>query len=323
MVFLASVILVSCTKDEIITYPEPSGNTNPIAPKPTPFGTVNAPFVAVSLLQSSGEFKIEKYRADGSFRAGILDGYFSGTHIIYNPDFSGLGDKFCYAENETIYILNVNTLERQQVVGNVGEIESTQLSPDGTTVAYFAWNADNTLGLNVVGISAETAPVRLAGFQPGNSALGPPSFSPDGNKITYSEYPNIVVSDLDGNNKIRITEGSIQKATYPVFNNDGTRLFYFLDLDQGMTIASSEVREGAGEDQMLLTVLNNHSITNPSHLIVSKDGAAIYFIGTSSGHTNLFRLPVSGGVPQRVAFDITNSGEYMVSGLDFIGRIIE
>jgi Tol biopolymer transport system component len=328
-VFLASAILASCTKDEIAPYTpvDPNSPTNPVAPKQVPYGTVIAPFIAASLQDAAGsEFKIEKYLGDGTFRAALLDGYFSGSHFIDNPDFSPFGDKFCFAEGRAIYIMDVNTLQRQEVIGNVDAamgIESTELSPDGSMVAYLTWNADYTLDLNVVGTAGELAPVKLTDFASTNSSAGPPSFSPDGSKITYSEFPNIVVSDLNGANKIMITQGTGQIASYPIFNADGSRLIYLLKQDHGLTLVSSEVNEGAGDDQMMLSFLGQYSITSASYPVLSVDGTTLYFVGNASGFTNLYKVPATGGVPVRVAFNITNSGDYVVSGLDFIDRKAE
>lgn len=319
-VFLASVILVSCTKDEISPSnpSEPNTPTNPIAPKQVPYGTVKAPFIAVSLLNSANsEFKIEKYNGDGTFRAALLDGYFAGSHFIDNPDFSPFGDKFCFAEDRSIFIMDVYTLQRQEVIGNVNApmgIQSTELSPDGSMIVYLTANADLTLDLNIVGTSGELTPVKLT-----NSSAGPASFSPDGSKIAYAESENIVVSDLNGANKIRITSGSGQIASYPIFNADGSRLIYFVNQDHGLAIVSAEVGEAAGDDQMMLSLLGRYSIASASHPVLSADGTSLYFAGIASGFTNLYRIPVTGGVPERVAFNITNSGDYIVSGLDFIG----
>jgi Tol biopolymer transport system component len=328
-VFLASAILASCTKDEITPYTplDPNSPTNPVAPKLVPYGTVKAPFIAVSLQDAPGsEFKIEKYNGDGSFRAALLDGYFSGSHFIANPDFSLFGDKFCFAEGQSIYIMDVNTLQRQEVIGNVNAamgILSTELSPDGSMIAYLTRNTDNTSDLNIVGSTGEMAPVKLTDFLSTNSSAGPPSFSPDGSMITYEESANIVVSDINGANKFRITKGSSQTASYPIFNADGSRLIYFLNQDHGFTLVSSEVREGAGDDQVMLSFLSLYSISNASHPVLSSDGNTIFFAGTASGFINLYKVSATGGVPERVAFNIANSGEYMLSGLDFIGRKAE
>jgi Tol biopolymer transport system component len=160
-------------------------------------------------------------------------------------------------------------------------------------------------------------PVKLT--ESGNASAGPPSFSPDGSKITFAEFQNIMVSDINGQNKIRVTQGTEQTASYPIFNADGSRLIYLLQQDHGLTLVSSEVNEGAGDDQVMVSFLGRYLINSASYPVLSGDGTTVYFVGNASGFTNLYKVPATGGVPLRVAFNITNSGEYVVSGLDFIG----
>lgn len=222
--------------------------------------------------------------------------------------------------------MDVNSLQRQEVIANINAamgVGSTELSPDGSMVAYLTWNADYTSDLNIMGSSGEVNPVKLTDFESTGSGAGPASFSPDGSKITYTEFPNVVVSDLNGANKIRITQGTSQTASYPIFNADGSRLIYLLNQDHGLTLVSAEVREGAGDDQLMLSFLGRYSISNASHPVLSTDGTTVYFAGNESGFTNLYKVSATGGVPVRVAFNITNSGEYVVSGLDFIGWRVE
>jgi Tol biopolymer transport system component len=325
IVFLASVILAGCTKDNTLApynppYIPPTDTTKPPSPTQTPYGTVDAPYLVVSLLDySKSEFKMEKYRVDGSARAKYLDDYFTGNHFIDNPDFSAKGDKFCYAEGPGIYILDINSRNRREVLGNVGGLESTEMSPDGSRIAYLNWNGDFTLDLNVVGSSGESTPVKLTNFENSFSSAGPPSFSPDGNKIAYTENPDLVVSDWNGANKIKVHEcsGMLEWATYPIFSKDGTKLIYFLDLDYGtVAIVSSEIREGAGNEWVLIGNLTNHLISDPMYPVLSDDGSMIYFVAGS----NIYKIPVAGGEASRVAYNITRPRDWQVVGLDFVER---
>lgn len=325
IVFLTSVILVSCTKDDtIVPYPPPyippTDTTKPPTASQAPYGTVDAPYLVVSLLDySKSEFKMEKYRVDGSARAKLLDDYFTGNHFIDNPDFSAKGDKFCYAEGPGIYILDINSRNRREVVGNLGGLESTEMSPEGSRIAYLNWNGDFTLDLNVVGSSGESTPMKLTNFENSMSSAGPPSFSPDGNKIAYSEYPDIIVSGWNGTNKIKVhgCESILEWATYPIFNKEGTRLIYFLHLEYGTTaLVSAEIREGAGTEWMLIGNLSNHLISDPIYPVLSDDGIMIYFIAGA----NIYKIPVSGGEVTRVAYNVLGSDNWQVVGLDFVER---
>lgn len=324
---LASAILAGCTKDEALApynpYEPPEDTTRPPLPSQAPYGTVDAPYLVVSLLDyENSEFKMERYLLDGSYRAKHLDNYFTGNHFIDNPDFSAKGDKFCYAEGPSLYILDVNSGQRQEVVGNVGGLESTEMSPDGSRIAYLNWNGDFTLDLNVVGSSGESTPLKLTNFENTFSSAGPPSFSPDGNRIAYSEYPDIVVSDWDGRNKVKVYqfEGMADWAMFPIFNHEGTRLFYFLHLDYGIdAIVTSDIRDWADNGWMLVSNLTSHLISDPGYPVLSDDGSMIYFVGTSGSVRNLYKVPASGGNVVRIAFNIGSSRDYSVVGLDFVG----
>ncbi len=321
---LVSAILTGCTKDDTLApytpYQPPEDTTKPPTPSQAPYGTVDAPYLVVSLLDyEHSQFKMEKYKLDGSFRAGLLDDYFTGNHFIDNPDFSAKGDKLCYAEGPGIYILDVNSRQKQEVIGNVGGLESTEMSPDGSRIAYLNWNGDFTLDLNVVGSSGESTPLKLTNFENTFSSAGPPSFSPNGNRIAYSEYPDIVVSDWDGRNKVKVyqSEGGVDWAIFPIFNDDGTRLIYFLHLDYGIdAIVTSDVREGAGSEWTLIGNLTSQGISDPIYPVLSDDMSTIYFIAGS----NIYKIPLAGGLATKVAANTIGSNSWTIVGLDFVER---
>lgn len=322
---LASAILASCSKEDTITpyspYEPPDISD---LPNQAPYGIVDAPFVVVSLLDYSGAaFKMEKYRADGSARADLLDDYFGEGHFIDNPDFSPKGDILCYGENNAIYLLDVISKQQLVVLNNAGAVESTELSPDGIHVAYLNWNSDFTLDLNLVHASGESNPQKLTNFENSGSSAGPPSFSPDGNMIVYSEYPDIVVYDLNSASKRTIYHTSTERyfARYPIFNKDGAKLIYIVTFESaGDLLELANVNEVDIETPVVLANLTGAGISGASWPVLSEDGNTVYFVGTAAGITNLYKVPVTGGAPVRVAFNIDSSEEFMVVGLDFVER---
>jgi hypothetical protein len=316
IIFLASAILAGCTKDEAVV-PDTETRTQ------APYGSVNAPYLAVSIT-SGTQFRVEKYRLDGSMRAKMLDEYFTDRHLINDPDFSPRGDKMCYAEGNGIFIIDVNAKNTRLVVEGMEDIPglaSAVMSDDGSRIAYLSWNNGLTRDLNVVENTGESTPLKLTNFDDGSSSAGPPSFSGDGNKITYSEYPHIMVSNWNGTNKMRVhpCTGLFENAFSPIFNKEGNKLIYFVQEENlTYTISAAELREDGGLDRQIISQLAGHLIMDPNFLVLSGDGNSLFFVGTSYGYTNLYKVPVIGGSPVKIATDLTGSSRAAIVGLDFV-----
>ena len=316
IIFLASAILAGCSKDEAVV-PDTETRTQ------APYGSVDAPYLAVSLMNGT-QFKLEKYRLDGSLRAKILDDYFAVKHLINDPDFSPKGDKMCYAEGNGIFILDVNTKNTQLVVEGIGEIpglDAAVMSDDGSKIAYLSWNSSFTQDLNVVNNTNEATPLKLTNFDDGLTSAGPASFSRDGNKIAYSEFATIVASNWNGTEKIRVHQctGLFDNAFSPIFNRDGNKLIYFvMEENLAYSISAAELREDGGADRQIISQLAGHLIMDPKFLVLSGDGNNLFFVGTSYGYTNLYKVPVIGGSPVKIASDLTGSNKTAVVGLDFV-----
>lgn len=316
IIFLASAILAGCSKDEVVV-PDTETRTQ------APYGSVDAPYLAVSL-RNGTQFKLEKYRLDGSFRAKMLDEYFTDRHLINDPDFSPKGDKMCYAEGNGIFILDVNAKNTRLVVEGIGDLptlDAAVMSDDGSRIAYLSWNSGFTQDLNVVENTGEATPLNLTNFDDGSSSAGPASFSPDGNKITYAEYPYIVASNWNGTEKLRVHQctGLFDNAFSPIFNKQGNKLIYFVQEENlTYTISAAELREDGGIDRQIISQLAGHLIMDPKFLVLSGDGNSLFFVGTSYGYTNLYKVPVIGGSPVKIATDLTGSSRTAVVGLDFV-----
>jgi hypothetical protein len=316
IIFLASAILAGCSKDEAVV-PDTETRTQ------APYSSVDAPYLAVSLMNGV-QFKLEKYRLDGSFRAKMLDDYFTDRHLINDPDFSPKGDKMCYAEGNGIFILDVTAKDTRLIVEGAADmpgLAAAVMSNDGSRIAYLSWNNGFTQDVNVVENTSEATPLKLTNFEDGSSSAGPPSFSPDGNKITYSEYPYIVVSNWNGANKMRVHQctGFFDNAFSPIFNKEGNKLIYFVQEENlSYTISAAELREDGGADRQIISQLAGYLIMDPKFLVLSGDGNSLFFVGTSYGYTNLYKVPVIGGSPVKIATDLTGSNKTTVVGLDFV-----
>lgn len=314
--FLASAIMAGCTKDEVVVSDTETRTQ-------APYGTVNAPFLVVSLRNTS-QFSMEKYRVDGSYRAKMLEELFTTRHWINDPDFSPKGDKMCYAESNGIFVLDVNTKNTQQIVESTGDmsgLESAAMSPDGSRIAYLSWNNGFTNDLNVVENTGEATPLRLTNFEDGSSSAGPPSFSPDGNKVAYGEYPDIVASNWNGTEKLRVHQctGLFENAFFPIFNKEGNKLIYFVQEDDlTFNISAAELRAGGGINRQIISQLSGYLIMDPKFPVLSGDGTSLFFVGTSYGYVNLYKVPVMGGAPVKIATDLTGSNRNIVVGLDFV-----
>jgi Tol biopolymer transport system component len=317
MIFiLASAILAGCSKDEVVV-PDTETRTQ------SPWGSVEAPYLAVSLA-SGTQFRLEKYRLDGSLRAKMLDEYFTDRHLINDPDFSPKGDKMCYAEANGIFILDVTAKNTRMVVEGTGDmpgLAAAVMSDDGSRIAFLSWNEGFTQDLNVVENINEATPLKLTNFDDGITSAGPPSFSRDGNKIAYSVFSTIVASNWNGTDKLMVHQctGLFDNAYSPIFNREGNKLFYFVrEENLTYTISAAELREDGGADRQIISQLAGHLILDPKFLVLSGDGNTLFFVGTSYGYTNLYKVPVIGGSPVKIATDLTGSNRTAVVGLDFV-----
>ena len=117
--------------------------------------------------------------------------------------------------------LGLGALSRQVVTEDTGPvkahvIQTPQMSPDGTRVAFSALGQ-----IYVMALTAGAAPRRVAeGWQP--------SWSPDGQSLTWVTWSERTAGEvwsvkLDGGTPVRISTQS-DYYTYPVFTPDGSRI---------------------------------------------------------------------------------------------------
>ena len=122
-------------------------------------------------------------------------------------------------------IVDLNGTALQQMPPDIPTITSLQLSPSGTTVAFF----DS---------SGELATIRTdgTGFRELTSGMVPDigdaengvSWSPDGTKIAYTADNEIYVTNVDGSDQRRLTHSPAGGGSYqPAWSADGSTIAYW------------------------------------------------------------------------------------------------
>ena len=126
-------------------------------------------------------------------------------------------------------------------------IRDSRVSPDGSFLAFSAWDPTTDYDLWVLRIGDESEPQRLGATPRVQQA---PSFSPNGRWIAYESdesgrYEVYVRSAGPGDTKWLISTGG---GTAPLWSEDGTELFYISSDDEmlAVSIADSASRFEAG-----------------------------------------------------------------------------
>lgn len=131
-------------------------------------------------------------------------------------------------------------------------------------------------------------------------------FSPDGTKIAYQSDRDIFVMDVDGGNRVRITDDADAYFFYGTadfsWSPDGTRIA-FAKAMQGRSGIFTVRPDGTGLDRLP----TNPRLPNAEHPVWSPDGTQIAFSADSQGSSarrapgGVFVMDVDGSHPVRVA----------------------
>jgi TolB protein len=181
---------------------------------------------------------------DGANPAFLTD----GSYLVLNPRFSPTSQEITYTSFESgtprVYLLNVESGQRE-VIGNFEGITfGPRFSPDGTQIVYSRAVAGNS---DIYSMDLRSRRATRLTADPGIDVS--PSFAPDGSKITFNSdrggVQQIYTMNPDGSNVQRISFGEGRYAT-PVWSPRGD-LIAFTKMLRGSFYIGVMRPDGSGE----------------------------------------------------------------------------
>jgi hypothetical protein len=201
--------------------------------------------------------------ADGSNVTRISDGQAFDRLPVWSPDGSQIAFASDsspawggYPDDPVVYLMNADGSERRQL--SPGENAIRELpwgwSPDGSTIVverFNLWSQTSDL-YRISPDGSGFAPIGDVGGHGGPGA----SFSPDGQRIAftleegdwyYGYYSDIVLINVDGSGRTRITSTDDAYERDPVWTSDGSRILFW---DDGVGL-SLMYADGSGRELIL------------------------------------------------------------------------
>ena len=292
--FLATALLT------VVAYglanAEPAGNGSMVCPAMTDTNPTAPP-------------QLWGFNPDGSGKRQLTSAGANAT-----PSFSPDGKRLYFFSNRTgnnqIWVMGPDgSHQRQLTFGSDGDALTPQESPDGTKLAFassqgglghpeiFIMNSDGT-GLKQL----TQTPVAPQG-QSYTWSLHP-SWSPDGQKITYASTKSgstqVWVMDADGSNRVQLTSGlgeNFPDANVPSYSPDGRQIVFWSGFEKNYGDIWVMNADGSSP-RKLTTTPAPRSADNP---VWSPDGTKVIFDSNRDGALGIWMVDVSGSEPILVA----------------------
>jgi len=224
----------------------------------------------------------------------------------FNPAFSPDGNQIAFTwsgedrENFDIYIQQVPTGVARRLTTHPDPDVNPTWSPDGKRIAFARYGGNQR---EILVIPAEGGPeTKLIAAGPGPpDPSSPIAWSPDGAFLAYSERPgpgapaSLYLYAFDAAERRQITTAPVRSAdNHPRFSPDGAWIAFVR-------------RSGRAEDVFLVEVATGEvrQVTTDRRdlkgLDWTEDGRDLIFVSNRGGRDGLWRVPVTGGAPARVA----------------------
>ena len=156
----------------------------------------------------------------------------------------------------------------------------------------------------------------------GNYSVLSYSLSPDGSKIVTHRAPSPLMEDIDqsevwlingdGSNPVRITRNGVQESDATVSPDNSTVMFLSGANQEFATYYNRKIfaaPAGGGAARLLTPATFAGEVERAAW---SKDGKSIFFTANIGVHSELFRMPASGGNPEQLT-----KGEHALGGWTF------
>jgi Tol biopolymer transport system component len=279
----------------------------------------------------TNSFRLIKYYTSGALGGDPFINRTFSTAVSFDayPDINERGDKLVYIGNDSIYLMDIESGESIFLYKHEHSlIDLPKISEDGTRIAFSEYNPlFQRRDVYVMNAVPGSRPVNITRNVPGNYSSYP-VFNADATRIAFTkgdgENDGIYVSDLQGNNMVRISEEhSFRNMDMePLFTKDGNRLIYASDRfnhgDWPFELVASGIGEGSETSCTRLTTLKNLGLNVALHPTFSADGRTLYFYGYSDTQGSfVYSMRVPGGNPEKLTACMLGSDEVIV-GLNYV-----
>jgi Tol biopolymer transport system component len=170
----------------------------------------------------------------------------------------------------------------------------------------------------VVDAVADATPVKVKNVPVGDAYAA--SISPNGQKIAYDANGYVYVSDINGDNRIRVStlNGEMGDNYFPIFNKDGDKVIFITGFPiSPVKLIAAPIRENGAAEGVVISDLSAAGLGFTTDFILSGDGQHIYLVGYGDNTGCIYKIPTSGGAPFKL-FSGVGDKTWKIAGMHFV-----